>query len=50
MRWLCHHGGRQLPRHTQAPGIITTGFGMSGVPHMGTVAQILGITRLQAWR
>ena len=48
VRWLCHHGGRSFLATPQAARIITTGFGMSGVPHMGTVSQILGITRLQA--
>lgn len=48
MRWLCHHRGRDFLDAPQTSRIITTGFGMSGVPHMGTVSQILGITRLQA--
>lgn len=48
VRWLCHHRGRDFLATPQASRIVTTGFGMSGVPHMGTVSQILGITRLQA--
>jgi tryptophanyl-tRNA synthetase len=48
MRWLCHNRARDFLSAPKSSRIITTGFGMSGVPHMGTVAQILGITRLQA--
>lgn len=48
VRWLCHNRGRDFLSAPQASRIVTTGFGMSGVPHMGTVSQILGITRLQA--
>jgi tryptophanyl-tRNA synthetase len=48
VRWLCHHGGGDFLAVPQASRIVTTGFGMSGVPHMGTVSQIMGITRLQS--
>jgi tryptophanyl-tRNA synthetase len=48
VRWLCHNRGRDFLAAPQASRIVTTGFGMSGAPHMGTVSQILGITRLQA--
>ncbi|MGH3293680.1 MAG: hypothetical protein ACRDP7_17915 [Trebonia sp.] len=48
VRWLCHHRGRDFLAAPQASRVVTTGFGMSGAPHMGTVSQILGITRLQA--
>lgn len=47
VRWLCHHRATNFLAVPQASRIITTGFGMSGVPHMGTVSQILGIMRLQ---
>lgn len=47
MRWLCHHRAADFVAAPAGSRIITTGFGMSGVPHMGTVAQILGISRLQ---
>ncbi len=48
VRWLCHHLAGDFLAVPRASRIVTTGFGMSGVPHMGTVAQILGIARLQA--
>jgi tryptophanyl-tRNA synthetase len=48
LRWLCHHGGDLFLAAPAGSRIITTGFGMSGVPHMVTVTQILGISRLQA--
>ncbi|MBR7827799.1 hypothetical protein KDK95_15880 [Actinospica sp. MGRD01-02] len=47
-RFLCH---RRCDAYLKAPAasrIVTTGFGMSGPPHMGTVAQVLAISRLQA--
>ncbi|MFF5230289.1 hypothetical protein [Dactylosporangium sp. NPDC000521] len=47
LRFLCHHRGGAFLSTPKASRIITTGFGMSGPPHMGTVAQILGITRFQ---
>lgn len=47
VRWLCHHRAPDFLATPQTSRIITTGFGMSGVPHMGTVSQIRGITRLQ---
>jgi tryptophanyl-tRNA synthetase len=48
LRFLCHHRGTDFLATRPSSRIITTGFGMSGVPHMGTVSQIVGITRLQA--
>lgn len=48
LRFLCHHRGSDFLATPAPSRIITTGFGMSGVPHMGTVSQILGITHLQA--
>lgn len=47
VRWLCHHRATDFLATPQPSRIITTGFGMSGVPHMGTVSQIRGITALQ---
>ena len=47
VRWLCHHRATEFLATPQPSRIITTGFGMSGVPHMGTVAQIRGITAFQ---
>ncbi len=48
VRWLCHHTATGFLATPQPNRIITTGFGMSGVPHMGTVSQIQGITALQS--
>ena len=47
VRWLCHHRATDFLATPPENRIITTGFGMSGVPHMGTVAQIRSITALQ---
>jgi tryptophanyl-tRNA synthetase len=47
-RFLCHHRCDAYLRAPRVSRIVTTGMGMSGPPHMGTVAQILAISRLQA--
>ncbi len=46
-RYLCHHQGRQYRRAAPDRRIITTGFGMSGVPHLATVSHILKMVELQ---
>ncbi len=47
--WLCHMNGRAFAEASQAGQNVTvsTGFGMSGVPHAGTLGQILRVLRLQ---
>ncbi len=47
--WLCHLNGDTFARasHAGRTVIATTGFGMSGVPHAGTLGQILRALRLQ---
>jgi len=47
--WLCHLNGDAFAKASQSgqPVIATTGFGMSGVPHTGTLSQILRALRLQ---
>jgi len=48
-QWLCHANGRSFA-HLMSQGkkvIATTGFGLSGIPHMGTLSQILKAIRLQ---
>lgn len=47
--WLCHVGGNAFSEAHQAGkrAIVTTGFGLSGIPHMGTLSQILRAIRLQ---
>lgn len=47
LRWLCHHRGQEFLAASTDSRIVTTGFGMSGIPHMGTVGQILGMVRFQ---
>lgn len=47
--WLCHMNGRAFAEASRAGKkvIVTTGFGMSGVPHAATLGQILRALRLQ---
>jgi len=48
-QWLCHMDGARFAQMLQAGRkvIVTTGFGLSGIPHMGTLAQILKAIRVQ---
>lgn len=48
-RWLCHHDGDKFSRDLEKGKkvIIATGFGLSGVPHIGTISQILRSISLQ---
>lgn len=46
-RYLCHHIGERYLCVAPEKRIVTTGFGMSGVPHLGTVSHILKIIELQ---
>lgn len=46
-RYLCHHQGRQYVRASPHRRIVTTGFGMSGVPHLATVSHILKMIEFQ---
>lgn len=46
-RYLCHHHGDQYVRAGRDRRIVTTGFGMSGIPHMATVSHILKMIELQ---
>lgn len=47
LRYLCHHRAQDYLAVPQTSRIVTTGFGMSGVPHLGTVAQILRTIQMQ---
>lgn len=49
-KWLCHHEGDRFAGAVAEgrPAIVTTGIGLSGNPHMGTVSQILRSLFLQA--
>lgn len=46
-RYLCHHHGEDYLRAAPHRRIVTTGFGMSGVPHLATVSHILKMIELQ---
>ena len=48
-RWLCHHDGTKFVRGLikGEKAIITTGFGLSGIPHIGTLSQIMRSIALQ---
>ncbi|WP_025274154.1 hypothetical protein [Haloglycomyces albus] len=46
-RYLCHHHGDKFAAAPASERIITTGFGMSGPPHMATVSHIQKIIRFQ---
>lgn len=48
-RWLCHYNGEPFAEaiKRQDPTIITTGIGLSGTPHMGTISQIMRAIFLQ---
>jgi tryptophanyl-tRNA synthetase len=46
-RYLCHSRADQFAAIPASRRIATTGFGMSGTPHMATVAQIMKMIRLQ---
>jgi tryptophanyl-tRNA synthetase len=47
VRYLCHHRGEQYLHVSPQRRIVTTGFGMSGVPHLATVSHILKMIELQ---
>ena len=48
-KWLCHHEGDTFAELLNAgkPSIVTSGVGLSGVPHIGTLSQILRTIFLQ---
>lgn len=48
-RFLCHHQGDVFAKNLLAKkkSIVTTGFGLSGIPHLGTISAILKIVDLQ---
>lgn len=46
-RYLCHLNGEQFLRADSDRRIVTTGFGMSGLPHLATVSHILKMIELQ---
>lgn len=49
-RFLCHSGGDRFAKAIREgkKGIVTTGFGMSGHPHLGTLSQIIKICELNS--
>lgn len=46
-RYLCHHRANRYLEASQDRRVTTTGFGMSGVPHLATVSHILKMAELQ---
>lgn len=48
-QWLCHMNGNSFSAAVRngKKTIVTTGFGLSGVPHAGTLSQIIRALRLQ---
>lgn len=48
-RWLCHHDGDKFAKSLSdgEQVIVSTGFGLSGTPHAGTLSQILRSITLQ---
>lgn len=47
LRYLCHHLADRFVRTEPRGRIVTTGFGMSGPPHMASASQIMKMVRLQ---
>ena len=45
-KWLCHSGIDKINNYSST--IISTGIGLSGVPHMGTLSQIMRSIFLQS--
>ncbi|MFD4477173.1 hypothetical protein ACFWPU_13810 [Streptomyces sp. NPDC058471] len=48
-KWVCHTGARQFAEAAAAeqPAIVTTGVGLGGPPHAGTLFQLLRTIKLQ---
>lgn len=46
-RYLCHQNGDVFIKTAKEKRIITTGFGMSGLPHLGTISHIRRILKFQ---
>lgn len=48
-QWICHFQGTHFANlfNSGTKSIATTGFGLSGPPHMGTISQIMKAIRLQ---
>jgi len=48
-KFICHYNGRVFSENLKRgkKSIITSGIGLSGNPHMGTIAQIMNIINLQ---
>lgn len=47
IRYLCQSQLHLYQAAANGNRRVTTGFGMSGPPHLGTICQMLGILRLQ---
>lgn len=47
MRYLCHQGAETYLKTDKASRLVLTGFGMSGVPHLGSISQIIRLISFQ---
>jgi tryptophanyl-tRNA synthetase len=47
-KWLCHHGCDKFAKNfNKKKSIVTTGLGLTGIPHIGTLSQIMRAISLQ---
>lgn len=47
MRYLCHQNAEAYLKTDRASRLVLTGFGMSGVPHLGSISQIIRLISFQ---
>lgn len=48
LRYLCHHAADRFTAASPTSRVVTTGFGMSGSPHMATASHVMKMVRLQS--
>lgn len=46
-KFVCHFNGDKFAENLDQDSIVTTGFGLSGEPHIGTISQIMHAINLQ---
>lgn len=47
LRYLCHQNAHKYLQTPQKKRLVLTGFGMSGVPHLGSISQIIRLISFQ---
>ncbi len=47
MRYLCHQNAYVYLKTSKKSRLVLTGFGMSGVPHLGSISQIIRLINFQ---